>query len=75
MKKKQLRVQLALVSIGFLLFALTYLYYPNLNKDELLEKRALEKDLDPFDDLNCSAAVKMVYAKELTSRALKALIG
>ena len=36
---------------------------------------ALEKDLDPFDDLNCSAAVKMLYAKELTSRALKALIG
>jgi len=35
---------------------------------------ALEKDLDPFDDLNCSAAVKMLYAKELTSRALKALI-
>jgi len=35
---------------------------------------ALEKDLDPFDDLNCSAAVKMLYARELTSRALKALI-
>ena len=35
---------------------------------------ALEKDLDPFDDLNSSAAVKMLYAKELTSRALKALI-
>jgi carbon-monoxide dehydrogenase medium subunit len=35
---------------------------------------ALEKDLDPFDDLNCSAAVKMLYAKELTSRALKAFI-
>ena len=35
---------------------------------------ALEKDLDPFDDLNCSAAVKILYAKELTSRALKALI-
>jgi len=35
---------------------------------------ALEKDLDPFDDLNCSASVKMLYAKELTSRALKALI-
>jgi len=35
---------------------------------------ALEKDLDPFDDLNCSAAVKILYAKELTSRVLKALI-
>ena len=35
---------------------------------------ALEKDLDPFDDLHCSAAVKMLYAKELASRTLKALI-
>ena len=45
--------------------------------DEMISavQSALEKDLDPFDDLNCSAAVKMLYAKELTSRALKALIG
>ncbi len=44
--------------------------------DEMISavQSALEKDLDPFDDLNCSAAVKMLYAKELTSRALKALI-
>ena len=44
--------------------------------DELISavQSALEKDLNPFDDLNCSAAVKMLYAKELTSRALKALI-
>ena len=45
--------------------------------DEMISavQSALEKDLDPFDDLSCSAAVKMLYAKELTSRALKALIG
>ena len=44
--------------------------------DEMISavQSALEKDLDPFDDLSCSAAVKMLYAKELTSRALKALI-
>ena len=44
--------------------------------DEMISavQSALEKDLDPFDDLNSSAAVKMLYAKELTSRALKALI-
>ncbi len=44
--------------------------------DEMISavQSALEKDLDPFDDLNCSAAVKILYAKELTSRALKALI-
>jgi carbon-monoxide dehydrogenase medium subunit len=44
--------------------------------DEMISavQSALEKDLDPFDDLSCSAAVKMLYAKELTSRTLKALI-
>ena len=44
--------------------------------DEMISavQSALEKDLDPFDDLNCSAAVKILYAKELTSRVLKALI-
>ena len=44
--------------------------------DEMISavQSALEKDLNPFDDLNCSAAVKMLYAKELTSRALKAFI-
>ena len=35
MKKKQNRIQLALISIGFLLFVLTYFYYPSLNKDKL----------------------------------------
>ena len=44
--------------------------------DEMISavQSALEKDLDPFDDIHCSAAVKILYAKELTSRALKALI-
>ena len=34
MRKKQRKAQLALVSIGVLLFVLTYLYYPNLYKDK-----------------------------------------
>ena len=44
--------------------------------DEMIStiQSALEKDLNPFDDLHCSAAVKMLYAKELTNRTLKALI-
>ena len=37
MKIRQRSVQLALASIGFLLFVLTYLYYPNLNKEETFE--------------------------------------
>ena len=33
--KKERRLQLTLISIGFLLFVTTYLYYPNLNKHKL----------------------------------------
>ena len=39
MKKKHREVQIALISIGIVLFALTYLYYPNLNKDNLFERK------------------------------------
>ena len=31
---------------------------------------ALENDFEPFDDLHCSAALRMHYAKELTKRVL-----
>ena len=46
MKKRQRRAQLALVSIGFLLFILTYLYYPNLNKGETFVNQSIKKDLE-----------------------------
>ena len=49
MKKKQRRVQLILVSIGLLLFCLTYLLYPNINKKKLIEDQ-------PVSDLNETAA-------------------
>jgi len=45
MKKKQLGVQLVLVSVGLLLFVLTYLYYPNLNKDKFFGKQSVKKDI------------------------------
>ena len=37
-------------------------------------QKTLEEDLEPFDDLHCSAKTKLVYAKELSSRILKVLI-
>ena len=44
MKKKQRRVQLALVFIGLLLFFLTYFFYPNINKDKLSEDQPIDKN-------------------------------
>ena len=44
--------------------------------DEMISsvQSALESDLEPFDDLNCSAKTKIHYAKELTGRILRTLI-
>ena len=50
MKKKQRRIQLVLISIGLLLFVLTYLYYPNINKDKLLKDQFVNKDFQKVDD-------------------------
>ena len=46
MKKKQRRIQLVLISIGLLLFVLTYLYYPNIDKDKLLKDQSVKKDFE-----------------------------
>ena len=46
MKKKQRRIQLVLISIGLLLFVLTYLYYPTIVKDKLLKDQSVYKDFD-----------------------------
>ena len=46
MKKKQRRAQLALVTIGFILFALTYLYYPAINKSKLSENEPIIEDFE-----------------------------
>ena len=50
MKKKQQKTQLALISIGLFLILLTYLYYPNIDKnktqnDQFVQKGS-EKNLD-----------------------------
>ena len=46
MKKKHLRVQLTLVSIGLLLFVLTYLLYPNIIKNKVSEDLSTSKDFE-----------------------------
>ena len=51
MKEKQRRVQLALVSIGVLLFVLTYLYYPTINKNELSKNRFGTEDFENTSDM------------------------
>ena len=50
MKKKQLGVQFTLVSIGLLLFILTYFYYPSIKKDKLLKDQSVNKDFQKVDD-------------------------
>ena len=46
MKKKQLRLQFTLVFIGLLLLFLTYLFYPNINKNKLSEDQSIDKDFE-----------------------------
>ena len=43
--KKVRKIQLSLTFLGLLLFAITYLYYPNMDKDELLKDESFQKDL------------------------------
>ena len=50
MKKKHLKVQLTLVSIGLLLFVLTYLLYPNINKNKILKDQSIGKDFEKTVD-------------------------
>ena len=50
MKKKQRRVQFTLVSIGLLLFILTYFYYPIIKKNKLLKDQSVNKDFQKVDD-------------------------
>ena len=50
MKNKQLGTQLTLVSIGLLLFILTYIFYPNLeNKKQTLKNETLTDNIEKSD--------------------------
>ena len=42
--KKQNKIQLTLLLTGLMLFVLTYIYYPNLNKNKLLKNKTAQED-------------------------------
>ena len=42
--KKQHKAQLTLLLIGLMLFVLTYVYYPNLNKNKILRNQTVQED-------------------------------
>ena len=65
MKKKQLRIQLLLVSIGFLLIGLTYFIYPDSNKEKLLEDKSLVESLEKSSKDNEYTAFESLEYKGL----------
>ena len=61
MKKKQRKTQLVLISIGFLLILLTYIY-PHLNKDKLQDNQSIQKDLEkPQNDAQSTSFEDVEY--------------
>lgn len=63
MKKKQRRVQLLLAISGLLLFVLTYLYYPSLNRDKIFKKQYLKKDFEKTLNENQATIFKNIEYK------------
>ena len=62
MIKKQRRVQLMLVSIGLILFALTYLFYPSINKNNFLKDQTTSEDFEKIaDDEKITIFEKLEY--------------
>ena len=43
--KKHHKAQLTLLLVGLTLFILTYVYYPNLNKNKILKNQTVQKDV------------------------------
>ena len=71
MKKKQRWAQLILISIGLFLFVVTYLYYPNMYKDKVIESQTVQKDSDDVFNDNTSTSFKNVTYQGLTSAEQK----
>ena len=65
MKKKQRGVQFTLVSIGLLLFILTYFYYPSIKKDKLLKDQSVNKDFQKVEDMASSTSFENLEYKGL----------
>ena len=56
MKKKYLKIQFFLISIGFLLIILTYFYYPSIKKDEISKDQTVIKELDDINKKDQTAS-------------------
>ena len=64
MRKQQKRIQIILVSIGFLLIAITYFYYPYLKKLDLIKDQSSQKDSENvIDDDQQSTSFESVEYK------------
>ena len=60
--KKQDKTKLILLLAGFILIILTYFYYPNLDKNKILESQNFQKDLkDKLDDQQDTVFEKVNY--------------
>ena len=66
MKLKQGGVQLILISIGLLLFVLTYLFYPNIkNKNKLSKDQRIVEDIEKITGQTQSTAFEKLEYKGL----------
>ena len=66
MKSKQGGVQLILISIGLLLFVLTYLFYPNIkNKNKLSKDQRIVEDIEKITEETQSTAFEKLEYKGL----------
>ena len=65
MKKIQRRVQLGLISIGLLLFVLTYFYYPNLNKDKPFKDQSIIKNFEKTTNKDQATSFENIEYKGL----------
>ena len=60
MKKKQQKIQIALISIGLLLIFLTYFYYPYIKKSEFLNNKTTLPDVEDSTDEDQSTSFENV---------------
>ena len=61
--KKQHKTQLTLLLTGLILFILTYIYYPNLNKNKFLKNQTVQEDAEGSLDSKQDTAFENVKYK------------
>ena len=61
--KKQHKTQLTLLLTGLILFILTYIYYPNLNKNKFLKNQTIQEDAEGNLDSNQDTSFENVKYK------------